>query len=282
MITQEEDVALTEPVRQRYTDALREYFFVGGMPGAVRAYQEYHDFTLVREEHEELLHGIYSDFIRHIPKSDAERTRLLWDSIPFQLGKENKKFQYKIIKQGGRAAEFAVALQWLKDTGLIHKVYRVEDPQLPLSMHHLPQHFKIYLVDIGLLGALGKVLPDVFLLQGSDLLQAQYGAFAEQFVVQDLKCHGIFPEYYWAREAPARAELDFLLELAGLGIVPLEVKSGHQTRAKSLTLFRQHFHPKYAVRTSLNQERRDAELHDIPLYMISRIARSIGNAQKGK
>ena len=264
---------LTDPIRDMLEIHLKKYFYVGGMPKAVQKYVDTGDLEQVRTIQNNLLTEYRGDFSKHIDSKDAPRVRMLWDSIPLHLFKENKKFVYKNVKQGGRAAEFEVAMQWLVDTGLIYKIYKTENAKLPLSMHFLKDYFKLYMMDIGLFCAKAGIKAAEILLQGTDVVSDMNGALAEQFVLQELKSTHIFSLYYWGRKAPAQAEIDFITDTDDGDIVPIEVKSANNTRAKSLKVYISENNPKYAVRTSLNQFRITDNLYDIPLYMISQISK---------
>ncbi|MBR1604552.1 MAG: ATP-binding protein [Alphaproteobacteria bacterium] len=262
---------LTSPIRDLLENLLRKYFYVGGMPEAVQTYIDTDDFDEVRIIQKNLLTEYRGDFSKHIDAKDAPRVRMLWDSIPLHLFKENKKFIYKHIKQGGRVAEFEVAMQWLVDTGLVYKIYKTENAKLPLSMHFIRDYFKLYMMDIGLFCAQAEIKPAEILLHGTDIVSNMNGALAEQFVLQELKCSGISSLYYWGRENPATAEIDFITDTNEGCIIPIEVKSANNTKAKSLKVYIAENNPKYAIRTSLNQYRVTDNLYDIPLYMISQI-----------
>ena len=264
---------LTAPIREKFERYLREYFYVGGMPRAVENYAAYRDLEKVRDIQNTMLEDCQGDFNKHIAPRDARRVGMLWDAIPIQLAKENKKFIYRQVKEGGRAAEFEIAMEWLIGTGMVHRVYRVADAQIPLAMHCKRDFFKLYMLDIGLFGAKANIRPNHLLLKGSDMVGTMNGALAEQFVLQELKSVRLTDIYYWFREAPAQAELDFLLTLDDGNIVPLEVKAAHNTKARSLKIYRDLYHPAKAVRSSLNQFRVENQLYDIPLYMIAQIAR---------
>lgn len=261
----------TEPVRATFEELLRQYFYVGGMPAAVKEYIETNDYKRTREIQNKLLTEYRGDFSKHIDKKDAPRVRMLWDSIPLHLFKENKKFVYKNVKVGGRAAEFEIAMQWLIDTGLVYRINKTECPKIPLAMHYLPEHFKLYMMDIGLFAAMAQIQPSDLLLQGMDIVSDMYGALAEQYVLQELKASGIRQLFYWGREGSARSELDFVTQLDNAGVVPIEVKSANNTKAKSLQVYIKQYQPHVAVRTSLNQFRMTDGIYDIPLYMISQM-----------
>jgi predicted AAA+ superfamily ATPase len=254
--------------------ALRKYFYVGGMPAVVQEFVNSGDLNKVRTAQNRLLDDYGSDFSKHISdQRTAAKIRMLWDSVPLHLFKENKKFVYKNIKTGGRAAEFEEAMQWLKDTGLIHRINKVETPKIPLTMYYKEDFFKLYMLDIGLFCAKAEINPADILLQGIDIVDNMNGALAEQFVLQELKTAGVSPLFYWGREK-STAEVDFIIQ-AGGGIVPIEVKSAKNTRAQSLKVYRNDYRPAHAVRTSLKNYGVVDNLYSIPLYMISEIVNVI-------
>jgi predicted AAA+ superfamily ATPase len=244
------------------------------MPAVVQEFINSSDLDKVRTAQNRLLDGYGSDFSKHISdQRTATKIRMLWDSVPLYLFKENKKFVYKNIKVGGRAAEFEEAMQWLKDTGLIHKINKVETPKIPLAMHYKEDYFKLYMLDIGLFCAKAEIKPADILLQGVDIVDNMNGALAEQFALQELKTAGVSPLFYWGREK-STAEVDFITQ-AGGGIVPIEVKSAKNTRAQSLKVYMNDYHPACAVRTSLKNYGVVDNLYSIPLYMISEIVNII-------
>jgi hypothetical protein len=203
---------------------------------------------------------------------------MLWDSIPMHLVKENKKFIYKNVKSGGRAAEFENAMQWLVDTGLIHKINKVETLKLPLKMHFKEEFFKLYLLDIGLLGAQAEIRPADILGPGADIVDDMNGALAEQFVCQELKAAKISPLFYWGR-AGSKSEIDFITQ-GDNEIIPIEVKSSKHTKSQSLKVYMQENKPKHAIRTSLKnygiaQTKVTGKLYSIPLYMIAQFLKDL-------
>jgi predicted AAA+ superfamily ATPase len=186
------------------------------------------------------------------------------------LFKENKKFVYKNVKIGGRAAEFEEAMQWLADTGLIYKINKVETPKIPLKMHYKEDFFKLYMLDIGLFCAKAEIKPADIFAPKADIVDNMNGVLAEQFVLQELKASGISPVFYWGR-AQGTAEIDFIMQTDG-EIIPIEVKSSKNTKSQSLKVYMQEFHPKRAIRTSLKNYGMENGLYSIPLYMIGKFA----------
>jgi len=255
---------------------LREYFYVGGMPASVLEFNNSADWEKVREIQNRLLIDYKGDFSKHIKDTRiAPKIRMLWDSIPMHLFKENKKFVYKNIKVGGRAKEFEEAMQWLKDTGLIYKINKVETPKIPLMMHYKEDFFKLYMLDIGLFCAKAEISPaNIFLSNNVDLVDNMNGALAEQFVLQELKAAGDSSLFYWGREGSATAEIDFITQING-EIIPIEVKSGKNTKAQSLKNYIKEYQPKYAVKTSLKNYSGINNVYSVPLYMISELRKII-------
>jgi predicted AAA+ superfamily ATPase len=255
---------------------LKQYFYVGGMPAAISEFITGGDLDKVRTLQNELLADYKDDFSKHIrdPRT-APKIRMLWDSIPLHLFKENQKFVYKNIKTGGRAAEFEEAMQWLVDTGIVYKINKVENPKIPIAMHYKEYFFKLYMLDIGLFCAKAEIKPADILLTNADIIGNMNGVLAEQFVLQELKANNkIGSLYYWGREG-STAELDFITQLNG-EIIPIEVKSSKNTKSKSLNVYMHEYKPAYAIRTSLKNYGIADNLYSVPLYMISEFAGIIG------
>lgn len=252
-------------VGESFISLLRKYFYVGGMPEAVSVFAATGDYRATREIHNEILRAYDEDFVKHAPKNLLPRIRLLWNNIPAQLAKENKKFIYKVLKEGARAREYEAALQWLNDAGMIHQVYRVAPPRLPLDSYQDFAAFKLYMHDVGLLGALSGLGSSV-LINGNELFTNFKGSMTEQYVLQELTARGIKP-YYWSSDS-GNAEVEFILQ-GNEGAYPLEVKATTNTRAKSLKTYREMFKPTMAFRTSLNPYHTSEGLYDIPLYAIA-------------
>lgn len=257
---------------------LKQYFYVGGMPAAVQEYVNTKDWKLVRKIQKELINTYKGDFSKHIPDARTEpKIRMLWDSISLHLIKETNKFVYSNVKVGGRAAEFENAMQWLKDTGLVYKINKVETPKIPLKMHYKEDAFKLFMLDIGLLAAQAAIKPADILSADVDIIDDMNGALAEQFVLQEFVAAGISPIFYWGRDK-GKAELDFLIQGDG-EIIPVEVKSAKRTKSQSLRVYREEYEPKHAVRTSLKNYGVVDGLISIPLYLISEILPIIKNAE---
>lgn len=252
--------------KERIIDLLRRYCYVGGMPKAVLSFAQKQDYNLVRKIQKNILDDYESDFSKHISPEQVERTRLLWNAIPSQLVKENKKCVYGKIKQGARAKDFEIALNWLIDSGLVHKVSRVSEPNMPLKAFEDVSAYKLFLLDVGLLGAMNDLDPRS-LLENDKLFNDYNGAITEQYVLQEFKTIGDLPVFYWASN---RAELDFLIQYQN-NIIPVEAKATINLQAKSLKSFRQKFNPKISIRTSLADYEENTGLFNIPLYDIENV-----------
>ena len=259
------DWPLITTFKSKYIDLLRQYYYVGGMPEAVAAYAERGDFAEVRAIQSALLAAYEQDFSKHAPNNIVPRLRMVWQSIPAQLAKENRKFIYGMLREGARAKDFEVALQWLADCGLIHRVHRVSKPGMPLKAYHDLTAFKLYLLDVGLLAAMGDI--DVrTLLGGNDIFVEFKGALTEQYVLQQLIAEvGVTP-YYWSSEH-GTGEIDFLFQMDGT-IVPLEVKAEENLRARSLRSFNEKYPGLRPIRTSMSDHRKEEWMENWPLYAI--------------
>jgi uncharacterized protein len=244
----------------------KEYLFVGGMPEAVSEYIDTQNVYKVREIQTSILNAYSLDFAKHAPKEQIMKINQIWSSIPNQLAKENKKFIYSAIRAGARAKEFEIALQWLIEAGLIFKTSLITTPKIPLSAYADINAFKIYLVDVGLLGAMSNLSPKT-LLQENELFQEFRGAITENFVAEEL-VHSNFSLFYWTSEG--KAELDFIIEENGL-IYPLEVKSGNSSKKKSLRVYGDTYNPKILIRSSPMNLKKDADILNCPLYLIENL-----------
>jgi predicted AAA+ superfamily ATPase len=242
------------------------------MPEAVLSFAENGDFNAVRAVQRRIIAAYEQDFSKHAPNEVVPRIRMLWNSIPAQLAKENKKFIYGLIKEGARAKEYEHALLWLTDCGLIHKVHRVAAPHLPLKAYADLKSFKLFLVDVGLLSCMARLRQDVF-LDGNALFKEFKGALTEQYVLQQLKTLPDIETYYWTNER-GTFEIDFMLDV-GNAVVPLEAKAEVNLQSKSLKTFAEKFHPAISVRTSMADYKREEWLLNLPLYAIGNIATHI-------
>lgn len=252
--------------KERYEDLLRIYYFVGGMPEAVSTYIETKDFTKVRQVQQDILAAYQGDFAKHAGAAIGERCRLIFDSIPRHLAKENKKFVYGVVKKGARGRDLDDALQFLIDAGLVIKVKRISAPGIPLSAYVDESSFKLFCVDVGLLGALAKV--DAFsIIEGNMLFTHFKGALAEQYICQQLISDCGLDLYYWSA-AKSAGEIDFIVQEEGR-IIPIEVKAEENLKAKSLASFCKTYGVSHAIRASLSNYREESWLTNIPLYAIS-------------
>jgi len=264
-----QDWTLIKSFKSRYIELLKQYYYVGGMPECVLSFSGNKDFRAVREIHRRILIAYEQDFSKHAPNDIVPRIRMLWNSIPAQLAKENRKFIYALIRQGARAKEYELAMSWLVDCGLIHKVNNVSKPALPLKAYEDLNSFKLFMVDVGLLAATTEL--DVkTLLEGSSLFEEFKGALTEQYVLQQLIQNKEFSLHYWSPDR-GQAEIDFLAQLSG-EVIPVEVKAAENLKAKSLKVYYQKFQPKIAIRTSLSDYRKEEWLVNVPLYAVCQLA----------
>ena len=263
------DFQMITSFRQTYIDALKQYYFVGGMPEAVQSFAENKDFNEVREIQRRILAAYEQDFSKHVPNEIVSRLRMLWNSIPSQLAKENKKFIYGLVREGARAKEYETAIMWLCDCGLVHKVSRVNTAGIPLRAYEDLKAFKLFLVDVGLLGCMAG-LRQRTLLDGNALFVEFKGALTEQYVCQQLKTIENLDVYYYTNDRGS-CEVDFVVD-TGERIVPVEVKAEINLKAKSLKTYREKFSPEVAVRTSMADYKKEDWLVNLPLYAIDQIA----------
>lgn len=260
------DMATT--FKQDYIELLRLYYYVGGMPEAVQSFADNHDFNEVREIQQRILAAYEQDFSKHAPNEAVPRIRMLWNSIPAQLTKENKKFIYGLIKGGARAKEYELAMLWLTDCGLVHKVHRVTTPSLPLKAYEDLKAFKLFLVDVGLLSCMVGLRQDV-LLDGNELFKEFKGALTEQYVLQQLKTRKGINTYYWTADR-GTAEVDFVID-TGSDVIPIEVKAEVNLQAKSLKVYRDKFSPRLSIRTSMADYKQEDWLLNLPLWAVETV-----------
>ncbi len=265
-IIDKNDFEMQKVFKERIIDLLRRYCYVGGMPKVVLSFSQEQDYNLVRKIQRNILSDYEGDFSKHIPPEQVERTRLLWNAIPSQLVKENKKCVYGKIKQGARAKDFEIALNLLIDSGLVHKVSRVTEPNMPLKAFEDVSAYKLFLLDVGLLSAMND-LDSRSLLENAKLFNDYNGSITEQYVLQEFKTIGDLPIFYWASN---RAKLDFLIQYQN-NIIPVEAKATINLQAKSLKSFRQKYEPKISIRTSLADFEKNTGLFNIPLYDIENV-----------
>lgn len=264
------DTDMIRAFKSKYIERLKEYYFVGGMPEAVQAFAERKDYNEVRQIQTDLINYYQQDFSKHAPNTVIPRLNMVWNSVPMQLAKENKKFIYGQVRAGARAKDFELAIQWLEDCGLIHKVYRITKPGLPLKAYMDFNAFKMYLLDVGLLGAMSELNARV-IIDGNRIFTEFKGALTEQYILQQLISElSVHPYYYSAENS--RGEIDFILQGAET-VIPVEVKAEENLQAKSLKSYCAKYNPDYAVRTSMSDYREEEWMTNVPLYDIGRIGR---------
>lgn len=250
----------------RFTELLRQYYFTGGMPEVVNAFRINEDYEEARRLQKQILEAYELDFSKHAPINEVPRIRMIWNGAPAQLSRENKKFVYGHIRQGARAKDYEMAISWLRDCGLIHTVNRISKPSFPLNTYADIDAFKLFIVDVGLLGAMTD-LDKKTLLEGNRIFQEFKGALTEQYVLQQLMSDEDHRIFYWSAEN-ARAEVDFLVQKAGK-IYALEVKAEENLQAKSLKIFADKFSVDNIFRISMSNYREESWMTNIPLYAIS-------------
>jgi uncharacterized protein len=250
-------------LHSRLCDLLKVYFFVGGMPEAVQTYVDTKDLSKVEHVHQNILYSYQADFSKHAPFEIIPRLNLVWNSIPAQLGKENKKFVYGIIRQGARAKDYEMAIYWLLDCGLLSKCCRVSKPSIPLKAYENFSVFKLFLVDIGLLSTLSH-LDSKIMIDGDSVFTEFKGAMTEQFVMQELMVAHHDSTYYWTNEK-STAEIDFLVQ-GNADVFPIEAKAGINVHAKSFKMFCEKYKVKNAYRFSLLQYKEQDWMTNVPLY----------------
>ena len=251
--------------RTKFEERLRQYYYVGGMPAVVSAFAEGGDIEHVRNLQNGILESYERDFSKHAPAIEVPRIRMVWQSVPAQLSKENRKFVYGVVKEGARAKDFELAIEWLKDAGLIYKVNRSKKGQLPLAAYEDFSAFKIFMSDIGLMGAMSK-LPAQSLLSGNALFSDFKGALTEQYVMQQLKTNSNLAIYYWSADS-SRGEIDFLLQ-RDCDIIPVEVKAEENLQAKSLRSFVEKNPGLHGVRLSMSPYCEQDWMTNYPLYSV--------------
>ena len=252
-------------LHDKYTDLLRQYYYVGGMPEVVLKYVETDSLLEVRRIQSEILQGYDLDFSKHAPKEQVPRVRMVWNSIPSQLFKENKKFIYGALRKGARANDFEMAIQWLVNAGLLYKVPRCTKPELPLDIYEDLSAFKLYMVDLGLMGAMVKTDPAQVLIK-NDIFKEYKGGMTEQYVLQQMKSKGVSPIYYHNTDN-SRLELDFVIQ-RNAQMVPIEVKAEGNVRANSLTALLGKRPELHAERFSMLPYTVQGNLTNFPLYAI--------------
>ncbi|MDD3927798.1 MAG: ATP-binding protein [bacterium] len=264
-ILEDKDFALITSFKGKYIDLLKQYYYVGGMPEAVASFANSSDYGTVRDIQRRLLTAYEQDFSKHAPNETVPRIRMLWNSIPVQLARENRKFVYGLIRHGARAREYELAMTWLTECGLVYKVSRISKPGMPLKAYQDTAAFKLFMLDVGLLGAMSEL--DVkSLLEGNRIFEEFKGALTEQYVMQQLVASKKVTLYYWSAEKGI-AEVDFAFQIDS-SVIPLEVKAAENLKAKSLKSYYEKYQPGYAVRTSMSDYRQEDWLTNVPLYAI--------------
>ena len=255
--------SLMSDFSSKYIFWLKNYYYVGGMPEIVQYFAEHRDYQEVRRMQKGILDQYEDDFGKHAGNTELARIRMVWNSIPMQLAKENKKFFFGQIKTGARMKDFEVAIEWLLDCGLITKVYRVNKPAMPLKAYIDFTAFKLFLLDVGLLGALSD-LDAESILEGNEIFVEFKGALTEQYVLQELVAETEYTPYYYATEK-ASFEMDYMIQ-KGKNIVPIKVKAETNQKAKSLKAYFQKYEPEYAVRISMKNYQEEEWVTNLPLY----------------
>lgn len=256
--------ALT-PLRGMLTELLRQYYFVGGMPEAVKTYVERGDIWEVRSIHSKIIDAYRNDMSKHVPKQQVQRINMVWNSIPSQLARDNKKFIYGALRKGARANDFEIAIQWLVDSGLVHKVHRISKPVVPLKFYEDMASFKLFLLDCGLLGALSETPPEQILI-GDNVFEEYKGAFTENYVLQQLKSLPRTFVYYYSNDN-STLEIDFVVQHEA-HVIPIEVNAEENLRAKSLRQFVTDNSGLHGVRFSMSDYREQDWLTNVPLWAV--------------
>jgi predicted AAA+ superfamily ATPase len=274
-LIQDADFKTISTFSEKIFSLMKLYFYVGGLPAAVKKYAN----TRFLPDVQNVLHGLandyYADFAKYAPEEIVARVRKIWNSIPLQLGKKNKRFLYAALRKGSRGRNYKTALQWLLDAGMAHKICRVNQPDMPLKACEDGSVFKLYMPDIGLLSALTALDLHAYLESGNAIFNHCKGVLAEQFVLQELLANKGLPLYFWANETN-RAEIEFVLQLNGK-IIPVDVKIGKNFKSESLRAYiaKEGFAAEMAVKSSLlnyeavnNAYGTNCVLYNIPLYAV--------------
>ena len=260
------DYEMMNAFSTKYTELLKKYYYTGGMPEVVQTFIDTDDFYAVREVQKNLLKYYEEDFSKHAPKEVVPRIMMVWNSIPSQLAKENRKFIYGCMREGARAKDFELAIQWLEDAGLIIRSYRITKPDIPLIAYMEMNSFKMFTLDVGLLGAKANIHAKV-LLDGCRIFEEFKGALTEQFVAQQLKASD--RELYYYSTENSSGEIDFVIQQEML-CVPIEVKAEENLRARSLRAFCNKYKPEIAIRSSMSNYREQDWMVNVPLYVLDK------------
>ena len=258
------DYATTNMVHEKLVELLRQYYYVGGMPEAVQKYIDTGALQAVRRIQNRILSGYDIDFSKHAPADQVQRIRMVWRSIPSQLFKENKKFIYGTLRKGARAKDFELAIEWLVNSGLVYKVARCNKLSLPLAIYEDLSAFKLYFLDLGLLGAMVDTEASQILVSNNAFTEYK-GGMTEQYVLQQYISHGVSPIYYHKTD-DSRLEIDFVVQHSS-HILPVEVKAEANVRANSLTMLLANNPDMQAIRYSMLPYKEQGQLTCIPLYM---------------
>lgn len=264
-LLKEKDRKATSVFHDQLNELLRQYFFTGGMPEVVSHFSENLNYQKAREIQLSITQAYERDFSKHAPEKETPRIRMIWNSIVSQLAKENSKFIYSLIRKGARAKDFELAIDWLKDAGLIHKVHRVSKPGFPLKGYADWKDFKIYAPDTGILGALAGLPPEI-MMHGNDVFTEFKGIMTEQFVLQQLVSQDT-TAFYWAPDSGS-AEVDFVIQKDKL-IIPLEVKAAENLKSRSLRSYADKYKPKKCFRLSMAKYRAQEWMENLPLYELA-------------
>lgn len=262
------DWELLQILRTKYIELLRQYYFVGGMPEVVAGYVKNGDLQKVRQKQNAILDAYRLDISKHTNASESMRIGQILQSLPSQLAKENKKFLYNVIKKGARAAEYELAIQWLLDAGIVYKVPRIKELQMPVKFYEDLRAFKLFLLDCGLLGCMADA-PASQMMLGENVFKEFKGAFTEQFVMQQLKSSNL-TAYYWSNTSTP-AEIDFVIQTENR-VIPVEVKAEENVRSKSMAEYIRS-HPQYdlkGLRISMLGYQDQDWMENIPLFGIQK------------
>lgn len=265
-----QDYQMITSFKQKYIDALKTYYFVGGMPEVVQNFVLNKDYNEVRSIQKRIFLAYEQDFSKHAPNEIVPKIRMLWNNIPSQLVKENKKFIYGLVREGARAKDYETAIMWLSDCGLVHKVSRINAPNNPLKVYEDLKSFKLFVVDIGLLSCMVGLHQQV-LLEKNDLFVEFKGALTEQYVCQQLKTIEDLGIYYYTNDRGS-CEIEFIID-TGKQIIPVEVKAEINLKAKSLKTYQEKFTPKLSIRTAMTDFKKEETLINLPLYSIENIVK---------
>ncbi|MCD6397777.1 MAG: ATP-binding protein [Spirochaetaceae bacterium] len=264
---------LHEALHKKLIDHLKKFLYIGGMPEVLQSFLKNNDIAKVRKIQNRILDSYKRDFSKYAEKEQTVKTSEIWNSIPYQLAKENKKFKYSDVRKNSRSSTFENSIEWLKNAGLIYVVYNISVPKLPLAGYADRSKFKIYMPDTGLLGAMLNLTSDI-IIKPTELFTEYNGAFIENFVANELTIAGNKELFYWTSKNDA--EVDYVIQHGNM-ILPLEVKSGLNKNIKSLRSYENKYSPKYIIRTSPRNHTRDNEFVNIPLYAVSGLDSLINN-----